>query len=115
MISIAGPDGDTPLHKCIRLKREELAKLLLNAGADPNRQDVRGCTSLHLGLSFGSLALIGLLVQRGASVSIPNSDGNLPLHLAALYGRHQVNKRGLFVLDCFVYVFFFFFFFFISL
>lgn len=41
-----------------------------------------GQTALHLALETGNFAAIQALLERGASVSIPDSRGLLPLHLA---------------------------------
>jgi len=50
----------------------------------------RGDTALHVAVSQWSLETVKELVQRMSpeDMLIPNLDGMLPVHLAALYGRN---------------------------
>lgn len=56
----------------------EIAKALLEAGADPNRQNMEGRTPLHFAYRDGSPEDVELLKQYGASEDIKDSDGRLP-------------------------------------
>lgn len=69
--------------------------------ADPNRPDGRGLTALHYAAANGDLAVVGLLLERGAAVDAPQrivgggaGDDRqarvTPLYLARSNGRYRV-------------------------
>src|SRR5262245_4255693 len=72
--------GDTPLHLAAAASRLESAKVLLEAGADPNAVNRRGATPLHYACdprpksrgarnSSAQVAIIEALVKHGADVN----------------------------------------------
>lgn len=65
----AGPDGVTALMLALVKRHEELALLLLAAGADPHPADA-GFTALHLASATGSLAVAEALLARGADPDV---------------------------------------------
>ena len=65
--------GDTDDHL-------EAARLLLEAGADPNGRDELGRTPLHRAASTLSPAFARLLLGRGADPNARNNEGETPLH-----------------------------------
>lgn len=87
-------DKETPLHMvaCFNpvvsspetLKgMAEVARLMLEAGADPNVQDTSGSTPLHNAIYCKNDAVVRVLLQRGnLNLEIKNSDGHTPLWLA---------------------------------
>lgn len=70
-----GSDGRSPLHLAVS---EAVAKLLLDAGADPAAGDQNGNTPLH---TASSLDVARLLLERGAKAQAKNSSGATPLHV----------------------------------
>lgn len=68
-------DGRTPLHLAAS---EAVAKLLLDAGADPAAGDQNGNTPLHTATSADAARL---LLERGAKAEAKNSSGATPLHV----------------------------------
>lgn len=73
---------DTPLHLASRFGREDLAELLIAAGANveaPNELDER---PLHVAATYGRPSIARLLLARGAAVDA-RSRGKTPLHAAA--------------------------------
>ncbi|KAG9350865.1 hypothetical protein JZ751_024754 [Albula glossodonta] len=77
--------------KVMKLGNPALAEALLQANADPNVRDpLGGLTALHDTARDGYADTLQVLVDHGADVNIQDSDGNLPLHLAAREGNLDV-------------------------
>jgi ankyrin repeat protein len=57
--------ASTPLHWAAALNREEMARLLLEKGADPNLVAGNGLTALDLAEARGAAALAAALAVRG--------------------------------------------------
>lgn len=72
----------------------EVARFLLENGAEVNLKDKGGLIPLHNASSFGHLEIAGLLIECGAEVNQPDKWGYTPLHEAAqkvfiFYGETQ--------------------------
>uniref|UniRef100_A0A1I8HCJ7 ANK_REP_REGION domain-containing protein n=1 Tax=Macrostomum lignano TaxID=282301 RepID=A0A1I8HCJ7_9PLAT len=63
-------------------KHVECAKLLLEAGANPNAADMDGNTALHLAAAASNADVIRLLLDAGASVRRYNRQGQTPSMVA---------------------------------
>lgn len=113
--------GETPLHSAVtnddRLRYDQVVKVLLRAGADPNAatnpgvptgafmRDARtkGETPLHRAALFGTAETLALLLDSGASREARDAFGETPLAWASwarrptevlrtlLYGDHRIN------------------------
>ena len=79
----------------------DIAALLIEQGADPDKTDHFGNTALHLAMSHSDM--VRLLLESGADVNAKNALGNTPLHLsvadkrvveALLAAVAQVNARN---------------------
>ncbi len=68
------------LHWAAENGLTDIARLLLDQGADVNAPDNFSNTPLHLAVRHP--ALVELLLARGAQVGARNAFGNTPLHLA---------------------------------
>ncbi len=80
--------GETPLYQAIQRKRLPAAKMLLNAGADPNVPTDEGKTALSWAAAEGSDESIELLLkQPRIDLEIPNKSGQTPLLRAADAGH----------------------------
>lgn len=78
------PRGYSPLLQC---HQEDIAKILLDHGADINATNDRGGqTPLHLAAQYGQLSTIKLLLSRGADPTLRTHDGETPLDIAKRYG-----------------------------
>lgn len=67
--------------------REELILTLLRHGADPNLQDGCGWSLLHHAAWHGDLSFLQVCLKHGkGNIRITNSDGCLPVDLAAVKG-----------------------------
>jgi ankyrin repeat protein len=77
-------DGFTPLH----FASYEIAKLLLEHGADVNIQDDTSLTPLHDASVWNKMTMVELLLLHNANINIKTIDGSTPLHLAS-FNKHK--------------------------
>jgi serine/threonine-protein phosphatase 6 regulatory ankyrin repeat subunit B len=99
--------GDTPLHQTMVLwldrsessqdGRLDVAKFLLEHGADPDTKNDDGWTPLHLASLFGCLKGTQLMLEHGANIHARNKEGRTPLH--EVLDRLEDNSR---LLDTFL-------------
>ena len=105
--------GETPLHSALsqreRLRHNLVVKVLLAAGANPNRatkknvptgafmRDCRtkGETPLHRAAAFGDEEAIQLLIDAGAKIDAADMNGETPLSWGSWYGRPDSILRKL--------------------
>lgn len=80
-------DGDTPLHVLLWRRDFSGAKVLIQAGADPNAVGDMGETPLHLAVRQDASEIVGLLLTAGADPEICSEFGYSPRALA-------VGKKG---------------------
>ena len=85
-------DGYTPLHFAAYFGRLEVARLLLERGADPNAVATNNSrvTPLHSAVSARHRDLAGLLLALGASANTVQKGGWTPLHAAARNGDEAI-------------------------
>jgi len=97
--------GETALHSALsqreRLRHNQVLKVLLTAGANPNRatkknkptgafmRDCRtkGETPLHRAAAFGDEDAIQMLLDAGAKIDAVDMNGETPLSWASWYAR----------------------------
>lgn len=81
--------GGTPLSSAVKSwgksskEREAVVKALLQAGANPNSVDSRGCTPLCHARNGG---MVRLLIEAGANPNLGRDNGETPLMLAVKRG-----------------------------
>lgn len=62
--------GSIPLHNAASNGDIEMAKLLLDAGADVNAVNLGGFSPLHCAIHEGHIKMIELLLSRGAALTV---------------------------------------------
>jgi FOG: Ankyrin repeat len=68
-----------PLHVAAYTGHADVARVLLESGANPNATNNGGHTPLHAAAYEGRLNVASLLLERGADPCITNNDGDIPL------------------------------------
>ncbi len=71
----------------LRAATPEMARLLLDDGANVNAADHAGLTRLHSAAAVADAAMVQLLLSRGADPGRKTVAGQTPLTLASRYGR----------------------------
>lgn len=74
-------DGLTALHQCCIDDFVDVARCLLDAGANVNACDSELWTPLHAAATCGHTNLVQLLLDAGADLLAANADGNMPYDL----------------------------------
>ena len=64
----------TPLHYASRKGFVDLARVLIEYGADVDAQEADGWTGLHIASATGDLNIAELLIGHGAIVDSPNDN-----------------------------------------
>ena len=98
--------GNTALIFTTNCGYYNIAKLLLDHGADPNIQNEYGYTALIYTSLHGYLDIVKLLLEHGADVNIQNEVGNTALHLARtkkmkdLLNQHSAKESRMYCSKC---------------
>lgn len=88
-------DGKTALHLAAKIAETSIAEFLIQSlypTVEPilDAPDSDGNTAFHLATESGDIEMIRLLAENGADLVHLNNAGQLPLHLAAMYGYEKV-------------------------
>ena len=91
-------DWETPLHFACFRGKPEIARLLLDHGAQVNAKNYQGEIPLHL-VSRGEydspdegVRVAKLLLERGTDMNAQDEFGWTPLHSASYSGRHEISQ-----------------------
>lgn len=80
-----------PLHLCGQTGGADIARVLVENGAEINVLDESGFTPLHSAIRFGNADLVSYLVSKGAFVNVPEDNlGRTELHTAAVRGYRDI-------------------------
>lgn len=84
----------TPLHHLLSKPtlapvHEQLLTLLLDAGARVNARTSAGRTALHMCIEKNHVAVVTMLLERGACPWIPDNNGEVPMHTALRMQRNS--------------------------
>ncbi|MFQ3587106.1 MAG: ankyrin repeat domain-containing protein [Fimbriimonadaceae bacterium] len=84
------PDGGTALGLAAEFGELEAARILLSAGADPDRAGADGLAPIHLALAGGHVSVARALLAHGADPNRAAANGWTPLHYAADLGDAEI-------------------------
>jgi hypothetical protein len=84
--------GATPLNTAAMCGQTELAKLLIEKGADISISNPDGNTALHLAAFFGHEKMVQLLLDSGATVSAQSKRGETALAVVASEWTPQLER-----------------------
>ena len=81
----------TALMRAITLGRNNIAKLLLERGADVHaRRPHNSMTALRMAAMRGNVETVGVLAELGACVKTPKNNGATPVFIAAQIGHTEM-------------------------
>jgi len=86
-LEIANLSRQTPLHIAARWDSQDVARYLVEIGADIHARDVYGNTPLHQAAIAGANEIPRILIQAGAALDIRRRDGRTPLDIAISYNK----------------------------
>ena len=87
--------GATPLHMAVLSDQREVARLLVDEGANINARakEEYGGTPLHWAAALGRVEMAGYLIDAGANVNAGDKNGYTPLDATALDQFSQSKSR----------------------
>jgi hypothetical protein len=94
-VNVRNDKGQTALHICAEPlgayswgwdNADQIAQLLIAAGADLNSTDQSGLTPLHMAATSGNLSVAQVLVRAGANLAALNSQGQTSVEVAEDHG-----------------------------
>jgi ankyrin repeat protein len=95
LLNAHSPDGFTGLGFACFFRHPEVARLLLDRGADPSLASSNGLklAPLHSAVAADSFELVDMLLSRGAEPNPKESSGSTALHNAAGHGVAEIIER----------------------
>lgn len=79
-----------PLHAALAINQSNIAKMLIESGAEVNVFQHGAYTPLHLASQNGNIDLIILLLEHGADINSTTTDGSSASDLAESKGFHEI-------------------------
>ena len=76
----------------ISISRPDVARLLLERGADPNARMKNGLTPLHVAARDGRVEVARVLLKHGANVGAEDNKGRTPFQMASAAGKDDTMK-----------------------
>ena len=87
-----GYDFRTPLHHACSLVHADIARLLIDAGADMNAGEGGEWTPLHDACEAGHAEIVRLLLENGVNVNVVGKYSLRPLHIVAIRGCTDIAR-----------------------
>ncbi|MGB3760390.1 MAG: ankyrin repeat domain-containing protein [Rivularia sp. (in: cyanobacteria)] len=95
-VNILEPEEDgkkwTPLMEAARTASSEIARILIDKGADVNAKDIEGKTPLIIAAEFGNAEVAGELILAGADIDAKDNKGHSALMYASIVEPHDITE-----------------------
>ncbi|GJQ80550.1 hypothetical protein Trydic_g19955 [Trypoxylus dichotomus] len=91
-IEVHNGDVETAVCDAVHKGCVDIARALLENGADANLQDRYGTTPLHDAVNKSDEKIVRLLLENGGNVNLQNADGETALHKAVAGSRIDIVK-----------------------
>lgn len=91
-VASRNPLSVMPLHSALAEQRKEMARVLVEAGADVGAAQGDGWTPLHYCAYSGDVETARYLIDHGAAGDQVNRDGKLPADLADEHGFTELSE-----------------------
>ena len=70
VLNMADDDGNVLLHHSVKYGHGDCARMIIFAGADVDAPDRQGCTPLMLAVKMENMAVLRLLIESHASLTV---------------------------------------------
>ena len=78
------------IFSCVLEQNDEMARLILRLGADPETRDEEGRSPIHVAAWQGTDQIVALLLEYGASADSTDNEGRTALQNAAWQNHDKV-------------------------
>ena len=82
--------GWTPLLAASAQNRQDIVKILLEKGANPDIPNLIQVTPLMMAAHHGFFQVCSLLIEYGASINMQDEEGNTALYVASKMGHIRI-------------------------
>ena len=90
-INFVDDNGQTLLHKAVKIDDIKLMNYLFQFRVDPTKKDSNGLTPLHYAVEGEKVEMIKMLIKAEANINAVDNCGQTALHLAAKKSYLMVN------------------------
>jgi ankyrin repeat protein len=90
IVNIENSDGETPLFVAFHEENTDIAKYLIDNGADINHKSRKdGWTVLHVACYLKNMEMFNLLLDNYVDIEATSNTGATPLYLVCKHGSHN--------------------------
>lgn len=89
-IDVKDHDEDSALLCALKNKHDNIARLLIESGANIHAMARNGHTTFHLTAAWGHHEIVELMLKKGANIESRDRDGHTVLHDAAQKGDEKL-------------------------
>ncbi len=90
---VLGDEGMTPFMLAAASGNEDVARWMIEQGAEVDRRNAAGETALTWAAFYGQTDMIDLYVEHGLSLDTPNGDGQRPIDMAVMLRNYRFVEK----------------------